>query len=403
MPALYLSIILSLFISGSCSGQNRTRDKAAPRKTAQKYLPMKTAAELTEQYIDSLKGKTVAIVANQTSMIGSTHLVDSLLSRGIKIVKIFGPEHGFRGKADAGEKVSDNIDQKTGLPVVSLYGKKRKPEGKELEGIDLVLFDIQDVGVRFYTYISTLHYIMEACAENGIKVMVLDRPNPNGHYVDGPVLKDYAKSFVGIHPVPVVHGMTIGEFAQMINGEGWLAGGLICPLEVVKCRNYTHDSAYSLPIKPSPNLPNDLSIKLYPSLGFFEGTNISVGRGTDKPFQIIGSPQSQNTRAEFTPASTEGAKYPPHLNKKCFGYDFTAGSLPFPVYQDSLNIQIVMYLFNNYKDKANFFNSFFTNLAGTKELQQQIIDNTPESEIRRSWKKELDEFKIVRKKYLLYD
>jgi len=402
MPSLYISILLSLFVLSSCSAQNKAKDKTQSSISVQKNQPLKVAAENISQYIDSLKGKRIAVSANQTSMIDNVHLIDSLLSLGVDIKKIFGPEHGFRGKADAGEKVSSHQDSKTGLPIVSLYGRNKKPEKKYLEDVDIVLFDIQDVGVRFYTYISTLHYIMEACAEQGVKVIVLDRPNPNGHYIDGPVLEKEHESFVGIHPVPIVHGLTIGEFALMINGEGWLKDGIKCNLQVVPCSNYTHDSAYSLPVKPSPNLPNDLSIQLYPSLGFFEGTEISVGRGTDKAFQIIGSPDTEGANFEFTPQSTEGAKYPPHENKKCFGYDFTSDSLPFPVYTDRLNIQLISHMYSTYSDSSKFFNNFFTKLAGTEKLKQQIKNHTSEKEIRASWKKDLDQYKKIRKKYLLY-
>ena len=282
------------------------------------YSQIKVAAERTNSYIPLLKQQKIAVVGNQSSRIGNTHLVDSLITLGIDIAKVFSPEHGFRGIADAGAKIEDGIDVKTGIPIVSLYGKNKKPYAEQLAGIDILLFDIQDVGARFYTYISTLHYVMEAAAENNIKLIVLDRPNPNGHYVDGPIREKGFKSFVGMHPIPIVHGMTIGEYAQMINGENWISTK--CDLSVIKMENYTHDMSYDLPIKPSPNLPNARSVNLYPSLCLFEGTTVSIGRGTSYPFQHFGAPYLESSYS-FTPKSGEGSKSPKHENKECFGTD----------------------------------------------------------------------------------
>ncbi|CAA0193267.1 DUF1343 domain-containing protein [Tenacibaculum maritimum] len=377
---------------------------------------IKTGADRTTLYIDRLKNKSIAIVANQTSILSvpqrsevapnimgsknvTLHLVDYLHRyKNIHIKKVFAPEHGFRGKADAGELIKDGIDTQTGLPVISLYGKNKKPSLNHLKGIDIVLFDIQDVGTRFYTYISSLHYVMEACAEAGIPVIILDRPNPNGHYIDGPVLKSNFKSFVGMHPVPVVYGMTIGEYGQMINGEKWMKNGIRCNLSVIPLKNYTHKDSYNLPIKPSPNLPNKIAINLYPSLCFFEGTNVSVGRGTNKQFQIYGSPYLNKTKFFFTPKPNEGAKYPKHENKICYGENLS--QIP-PMNQLNLS-----WLLKAYKQtssvKTVFWNPFFTKLAGTGELQLQITKGFSEKDIRASWEEDLNVFKKVREKYLLY-
>ena len=321
-----------------------------------------TGADQTELYLKKLEGKKIAVVANQTSVIFNgknyTHIVDSLLKLKVDIKKVLAPEHGFRGKADAGELIKDGIDIKTGLPISSLYGKDKKPSPEQLKGIDLVVFDIQDVGARFYTYISTLHYVMEACAELNIPVMVLDRPNPNGHYIDGPILEMKHKSFVGMHPVPLVYGMTIGEYGKMINGEKWLVNGIQNKLTVIPLKNYTHNSEYSLPIKPSPNLPNDKSINLYPSLGFFEGTNVSAGRGTEMQFQIYGSPfLNVKSKFTFTPSPNEGAKYPKHAHMICYGEDLRNEQK-----LNSINFSWLMKAKKENRTK-NFFNSYFTTLA----------------------------------------
>lgn len=365
---------------------------------------IRTGAERTEAYFRLLRGKRVAVVANHSSLIGTTHLVDSLISSGIIVKRIFSPEHGFRGSADAGEEVESGVDAKTGIQVVSLYGMNNKPTVEQLKDIDVVVFDIQDVGVRFYTYISTMHYVMEACAENKVELLILDRPNPNGFYVDGPVLLPEFKSFVGMHTVPLVHGMTIAEYARMINGEGWLQNGVRCSLLWVVCEGYSHKTRYALPRKPSPNLPNMLSIYLYPTLGLTEGTNLSCGRGTDFPFQVIGSPFLEETGFSFTPRSIVGAsKNPPYLGKACKGIDFRVKAPLVEPQENKLSIGIIMYAYQHTSDKEHFFTSFFNRLAGTKELRKQITEGKTEKEIRASWKPSLERFMLTRKKYLLYD
>ena len=359
------------------------------------YSQIKVAAERTKAYLPLLEDNKIAIVGNQTSMIKNTHLVDSLISLEVDVIKVFSPEHGFRGKADAGAKIEDGIDVKTGIPIISLYGKNKKPSSKQLEGIDVLLFDIQDVGARFYTYISTLNYIMEAAGENNIKVIVLDRPNPNGHYIDGPIREDGFESFVGMHPIPIVHGMTIGEYAKMINAENWISNK--CNLTVIEMENYNHDMHYNLPIKPSPNLPNSKSINLYPSLCLFEGTNISIGRGTDYPFQHFGAPYLESNYS-FTPKSGEGSKYPKHKNIECFGTDLRFQDN----YLTDINLNWIINSYNNCPYKEKFFTNFFDKLAGTDKLRLQIIDGKTEKEIKGSWIDGLDKFKLTRKKYLLY-
>ncbi len=369
-------------------------------------LIITVGANSIPEYLPLLKNKRVGIVANQTSVIFKqypneyVHLVDSLLNLNVSIKAVFAPEHGFRGTADAGELVKDGIDLKTGLPIISLYGKNKKPNPKQLEGIDIMIFDIQDVGARFYTYISSLHYVMEACAEQGIPVLILDRPNPNGHYIDGPVLEKEHQSFVGMHPVPVVHGMTIGEYAQMINGEGWMENEAQCELTIIPVKNYTHNTLYSLPIKPSPNLPNDQAINLYPSLCFFEGTSISIGRGTDKQFQIVGAPfySLKKHSYSFTPQPNEGAKYPKHEGKVCYGYDLSQHQR-----LNTLNLSWLIEFYNiNESAEAPFFKAFFTKLAGTKLLQEQIEANWSEQKIKASWHDGLETYKKIRDQYLIY-
>lgn len=366
---------------------------------------VQTGAERVDDYIWLLEDHRVAVCGNQTSMVGNVHLVDTLLKLSVNVVKIFCPEHGFRGNAEAGAHIASGTDPQTGLPIVSLYGKNKKPAPEQLADVDIILFDLQDVGCRFYTYISTLHYVMEAAAENNVKVIVLDRPNPNGYFVDGPVLDPKYKSFVGMHPVPVVYGMTIGEYARMINGEDWLAGGIRCNLAVVTLQHYTHNTRYALPVPPSPNLPNAESIYLYPSLCLFEGTNISVGRGTTLPFQIYGAPMMKGGDYTFTPAPIRGvSENPPHNGKVCRGFylkDFAIRNLDSA---NQFNLQYLLTAYRLYTDKDNFFINadFFDKLAGTDQLRKQIISGVSEEEIRQSWQKDLDKFKSIRKKYLLY-
>ncbi|UFH34453.1 exo-beta-N-acetylmuramidase NamZ family protein [Flavobacterium acetivorans] len=361
---------------------------------------IKTGADNYEKYLPLLKNKKIGIVTNQTGILSdNTHLVDFLLDKKITIQTIFAPEHGFRGTADAGEHVVDGKDPKTGLSIISLYGDNKKPKPTQLEGIDIMLFDLQDVGARFYTYISSLHYVMEACAENGIPLVILDRPNPNGSIIDGPLLEKEFTSFVGMHPIPVLHGMTIGEYAKMINGEKWLKNAVQCTLTVIPCVDYNRKMEYSLPVKPSPNLPNDQSINLYASLCFFEGTNVSMGRGTEKQFQIYGSPflAKENFNYRFTPKPNFGAKDPTYNGKECIGEDLTT----YPKLK-RLELKWLIKAYQNTSDKTKFFNPFFTKLAGTKKLQQQIESGTSENKIRKSWQKDLTSFKKMRVKYLIY-
>jgi len=357
---------------------------------------LRLGAEQTNQYFPMLDNKSIGVVGNQSSRIGSTHLVDSLLNAQLQVVKVFSPEHGFRGTADAGAYIESGIDEKTGLPIVSLYGSNKKPTAHQLQGVDVLIFDIQDVGARFYTYISTLHYVMEAAAENQIPLIVLDRPNPNGHYLDGPVLDTAYRSFVGMHPIPIVHGMTIGEYAQMINGEKWLHKGIKCDLTVIPLSGYNKQLKYDLPVKPSPNLPNAQSINLYPSLCLFEGTNVSVGRGTSLPFQHYGAPYLKSDYF-FIPKSGAGAKYPKHEGEKCFGKDLSQFSK-----LSQLDLSFLIDAYNECSDKDTFFNTFFDKLAGGNELRLSIMNGQSQQEIQQSWKEELNQFSLMRNKYLIY-
>tara|TARA_R110001592_G_scaffold50706_1_gene156684 strand:- start:2446 stop:3684 length:1239 start_codon:yes stop_codon:yes gene_type:complete len=362
------------------------------------------AANRTDTYLPFLKGKKIGIVANQTSVIfksgGYTHLVDSLLSLGVDIKHVFAPEHGFRGDFDAGEHVNNSTDTKTGLELISLHGKNRKPIQEQLEDLDLVLFDIQDVGVRFYTYIATMQLVMEACAEKGISVMVLDRPNPNGHYVDGPTMETAHTSFLGMNETPLVYGMTIGEYATMINEEGWLENGKKVDLTVIPLENWTHKSFYSLPIRPSPNLPNDTSITLYPSLGLFEGTNVNAGRGTEFQFQRYGASFLDSKVYDFTytPEPNFGSKHPKEEGKLCYGVDLSTSER-----MNEVTMDYIIDAYNHSTDKSAFFlTSGFTKHAGTDKLQTQITAGLSNAEIKESWQPDLDKFKNIRKKYLLY-
>ena len=372
--------------------------------TVKKPITVITAAERIALYHPLLQNKKVALVVNQTSIVRESHLVDTLLKLGVNIRVIFAPEHGFRGKADAGEVIDDTKDTKTGLSIISIYGKKKKPSTEDLKDVDIVVFDIQDVGVRFYTYISTLHYVMEACAEYKKPLMVLDRPNPNGYFIDGEILDPAYKSFVGMHQVPTVYGMTIGEYAKMINGEGWLPNKAICDLTVIECKNYTHDTFYELPVKPSPNLPNIRSILLYPSVCFFEGTTLSLGRGTEKQFQVIGHP-SLKSDFSFTPMPNEGAKEPPLKGEKCYGTDLsniTTGSI---IKDKRINLSYLIDYHKKMKSaNQKFFldNNFIDKLAGSDQLRKQILAGKSEEEIRMTWKPGLEKFMKVRQKYLIY-
>ena len=363
---------------------------------------VKVGAERTELYLPLLKGKKIAIIANHTSFVGKIHLVDTLVSLGIDVKMIFAPEHGFRGLEDAGGTIKNSIDTKTGLPVISLYGKNKKPTKEQLEGIDLVVFDIQDVGVRFYTYISTMHLAMEACAENNITFLVLDRPNPNGYFVDGPVLDMKFKSFIGMHPIPIVHGLTVAELATMISGESWLGGSLKCDLKYVLCEDYNHNKIYELPIKPSPNLPNMTSVLYYPTVGLLEGSSMSVGRGTEKPFQFVGHPELADGYIEFTPKSMSGAKHPKWEGKLCKGYDVNDNGIDYIISKKGIGLACILKAYSNVP-KEDFFKSSFNKLAGNKDLQLQIQFLDHEESIRKSWNEDLEKYKKMRKKYLLYE
>lgn len=370
--------------------------------TVKRPEDIKTGAYATSEYLQFLKGKSVAVVANQSSIINKTHLVDSLLTLGVKIKKVFCPEHGFRGIVDAGEKVKSEKDEKTGLSIISLYGKNKKPTPEQLKDVDIVVFDIQDVGVRFYTYLSTLHYVMEACAENKKQLIVLDRPNPNGYYVDGPVLENEYKSFLGLHPVPIVYGLTIGEYAQMINGEGWLKDGIKCDLKVITCKDYSHKDLYELPVRPSPNLPNMAAVYLYPSLGLFEGTVVSVGRGTDLPFQVIGHPFLEKANYTFVPQPKTGAMEPKYKGQTCYGYNLSDFGNEFMKNYKKIYLYWLIGTYQNTPDKTTFFDQNFNFHAGNATLQKQIKDGVTEEEIRKSWQEGIKKFKMIRKKYLLY-
>lgn len=361
------------------------------------------AAHLTPKYLDYLKNKRVALVVNQSSTIKNVHLVDSLLRLNINLKKIFCPEHGFRGNEDAGATVTNSIDSSTNLPIISLYGKNKKPNASDLKDIDIVVFDLQDVGVRFYTYLSTLHYVMEACAENKIRLLVLDRPNPNGYYIDGPIMQAEHTSYVGLHPVPIVYGMTIAEYAKMINGEGWLKNKVKCYLQIVRNAEYTHASKYTLPIKPSPNLIDQDAITLYPSLCLFEGTVISVGRGTYQPFKVFGHPKLSMYSFQFTPQSIPGMSLePPNKNETCFGLNLNDYVNDSTQSLGKIHLEWLLDAYKNYPEKEKFFNPFFEKLVGNKQLKQQIMDGKSEEEIRESWNKDLENFKLIRAKYLLY-
>ncbi len=394
----FIIFLIIAFSTVSCNAS--TSDSASTSVTDSTKII--TGAEKLGDYLPLLKGKRIGVVANQTSMVGEVHLVDKLIAAEMDVKQAFAPEHGFRGEAGPGDKVDSGKDPKTGIKVISLYGSRKKPLPEDLKDIDIVVFDIQDVGARFYTYISTLHYVMEACAENNVLLLVLDRPNPNGFYVDGPVLDTAYRSFVGIAPIPVVHGLTIGEYALMANGEGWLKNGVKCKVSVVLMDNYTHDKLYELPVRPSPNLPGMNSIYLYPSLCFFEGAAVSVGRGTSKPFEMIGFPGYKNGNIKFTPLELTGIiKDPPYEGVECDGIDLSSYSDQM-ILSKQINMEWIIEMYKAYPDKEKFFNNFFDKLAGTDQLRKQITEGMTATEIRKSWQPGLDDYKSKRKKYLLY-
>ena len=403
----FLWVFFTFFCFTSCTAKieqkkETSKVNSTSISTEKKLDEIIVAANKTDTYLPLLKGKKVGITANQTSVIfsknGYTHLVDSLLSLNISITNVFSPEHGFRGTADASETIKDGVDTKSGLPIISLYGKNKKPTAEQLEGIDIMIFDIQDVGVRFYTYISTLHYVMEACAENNIPLLVFDRPNPNGHYVDGPTLHLEHKSFIGMHAVPLVYGMTMGEYALMINGENWLKNEVKCDLTVIPLENYTHNKAYDLPVRPSPNLPNSKAINLYPSLGFFEGTIINAGRGTENQFQQYGAPFFPKSEFSYIPKPNFGAKHPKHENKLCYGVNLKNTKK-----LDYVTVEWLIDAYNKTPKTENFFGSTFTIHAGTTELENQLKNGLSAKEIHDSWQPEIEKFKKIRAKYLLYN
>jgi uncharacterized protein YbbC (DUF1343 family) len=388
LPILYLSLLFSVALHA----QNRLVIK--------EYNSVVCGSQQFTKYLPLLKNKRVGVVTNITGVIGKTSIVDTLLKLKVNVKKIFGPEHGFRSDTEAGEKVQSNKDKRTGLTVMSLYGSNKKPTKEQLQDLDVVVYDIQDIGVRFYTYISTLCYVMEACAESGKELIVLDRPNPNGFYIDGPVLKEEFKSFLGLHAVPLVYGMTTGEYATMANEEGWLKDKVKCRLSVIKMQKYERKATYKLPVKPSPNIPNYLAVLLYPGLGLFEGTIVSLGRGTAFPFQVIGHPAYSDTSFSFTPKPTELTKEPKYFNKRCFGLDLRKENY-LVNHPKKIELQGLMMMYTNLKGN-DFFDKNFNFHAGNSELQSQIKAGLSEEDIRKSWQADMDAFKLIRKKYLLY-
>ena len=388
--------ILSLLIAVSLSAFAQTVKRST-------QCAVKTGAESLEEYLPLLKGKKVAVLTNQTGIIGKTHLVDSLVSLGINVVAILSPEHGFRGEADAGEHVASSVDEKTGIPIKSLYeGNTGKPAASLMKEIDVMVYDLQDVGVRFYTYLTTMARMMEACAQSKVKMIILDRPNPIGFYVDGPILDMKYKSGVGWLPIPTVHGMTLGELAGMINGEKWLDKGIQCNVTVIKNKNYTHATLYELPVKPSPNLPDMRSIYLYPSTCYFEATPVSLGRGTDKAFQMYGHPNMKGYDFKFTPRSIPGAKFPPLLNEECYGVDLRTKPSIEEINKAGINLDYVIDAYTNLNLDDHFFRSFFELLIGQDYVRKMIKQGKSSAEIKAMWASDVEKFKIQRKPYLLY-
>lgn len=395
LSALFIFAMFSQ--CGQKSASSGSNELLAQGNNMQKSA-VKVGADQLEVLLPQVENKKVALVVNHTSLVGNTHLADTLMSAGVMVKKVFAPEHGFRGAAADGEKINDGVDSRTGLPIVSLYGSNRKPTKEQLDDVDIVIFDIQDVGTRFYTYISTMHYVMEACAEQGKKMIILDRPNPNADYIDGPVRVPELKTFVGMHPIPIVHALTVGELAQMINGEGWLANGLKCDITIIPVKNWKHDDPYPLQVKPSPNLPTDQAVRLYPSLCLFEGTVISVGRGTEIPFSIIGNPEFTDMPFSFTPKAIPGmSNYPPHENKVCYGLDLRNVEVG-----PGINLDYLLRFYAKYPDKENFFTGSFDRLAGTPVLKEQIRKGFTEAQIKETWQADLKAYREMRVQYLLY-
>ncbi|SDJ95167.1 Uncharacterized conserved protein YbbC, DUF1343 family [Catalinimonas alkaloidigena] len=393
---------LCLYLSVGCTSASRpavTDADSAAVPRVDTVRPLQVGAAQFEVYLPQLKGRAVGIVANHTSLVEGAHLVDLLREKDVNLKRIFTPEHGFRGNVGDGEHIDSGIDPTTGLPIASLYGANRKPKPEWLQDLDVVLFDLQDVGTRFYTYISTMHYMMAECARQGKLFIVLDRPNPNGEFVDGPIREEKLKGFVAMHPIPILHGLTVGELAQMINGEGWLGEGLECPLQVIPVANYTHQTPYEPPVKPSPNLPNYHAIRLYPSLCLFEGTVVSIGRGTPFPFQVAGAPDPAYGAFTFTPVPMpESSPHPPQEGKKCYGVDYREVNIT------GLSLEPLLSFYRNSPDKATFFNknNYINTLSGTPTFQEQVKAGKTEAEIRASWEPALSQYKAMRKNYLLY-
>lgn len=395
-----IKFLTLLFCCASCSSlpHPQTSSPQGEGVSANWQTGVRVGAQQLDILLPQLKGKKIALVVNNSSLVGKTHLVDTLKSKGINIQFVFAPEHGFRGDAADGEHVRDSRDSKTGIAIFSLHGTTKEPTADQMAIVDIIVFDIQDVGASFFTYISTMHYVMKACAENGKSMIILDRPNPNGNYADGPVREPEFKYFLRMHPLPIVHGLTVGELAHMINGEGWLESGKKCALTVIPIKNWSHQDEYSSPVRPSPNLPNDQAIKLYPSLCLFEQTDISVGRGTTMQFQILGSPALTDMKFQFTPVSMKGiSNTPPHENKLCYGEDLRSVKA-----ERKFDLSYLLKYYKLHPNKEQFFLKYFDNLAGTKELRQQIINGQTEEQIRASWEPGLSQYKEMRKKYLLY-
>lgn len=396
-------LMLPYLVIGCTSKTTKSENKQEILKAV--ISEIKTGADQTNKYLPLLEGKRVGLVVNQTAEIDGVNLVDTLKSAGVNIKAIFGPEHGFRGDADAGEKVGNYIDKKSGIPVISLYGSKKAPSKEDLKDLDILIFDIQDVGARFYTYTITMSDVMQACAENNTPLMILDRPNPIGDFIDGPILDSAFKSGVGMHQIPITHGLTVAEFAKMVNGENWLKNNLKCKLTIIEMLNYDHSKEYALPVKPSPNLPNMLSIYLYPSTCLFEGTAISQGRGTMDPFQILGHPSLKDKYSfSFKPVSIKGmSKNPPLENQICYGIDFRNMPIEEARNKKQLDLKLLIELYNAFPEKDKFFTPFFNKLAGTDQLMKQVKEGKTEEEIRETWKAGLKKYKETRKKYLLYN
>ncbi len=401
----WLVFIIFLFSKLSCSMavEINNDDEAKQPSFAENYEIIPGAWQ-THEYFPSLEGKAIALVGNHSSLIGDVHLVDTLLASGFNLLRVFSPEHGFRGEAADGQLIESGIDPVTGVSVVSLYGATRRPDPNDIKDLDLIIFDIQDVGTRFYTYISTMSYVMEEAARQQVPMLILDRPNPNGHFVDGPILEKEYSTFVGLHPIPTVHGMTVAEYAQMVNGQGWLGDGLKCELHIVPVKNYQRQMWYKLPVAPSPNLPNMTSIMLYPGLCLFEGTTLSIGRGTDFPFQVYGHPDLPAVEFpfSFTPQSRRESVYPPQEGNLCYGMDLRTQDSQKLMELSKIDLKHLLHAFNYFPDKNNFFNGSFDRLAGNSKLRKQIMEGKTEEEIRSTWQEGIDDFIEMRRAYLIY-